>query len=240
MKRLAAVPFVIVVATTAGAAEWAPGRWQGVIDIPGRPVAVTVDLSRDANAWTGSVTMTGLGIKGAPLGDIAVGDNDVKFRIQGVLSTEQSGPALFTLRSSDASGATAATLAGEFVQAGNHAPLTLRRTGEPQVEAPRRSTPLATALEGTWTGQYEMGYPRQVTVKLANAAGAGTAEFVVVGKRTTNLPISLVTQSDRYLRIESGDTGINFEGRLSADQREIAGTFEQGPLESPLVLRRAQ
>jgi hypothetical protein len=144
---------------------------------------------------------------------------------------------MFDVRLADGN---SAMLAGEFTQAGNRAPFTLRRTGEAQVDPPRRSTPVTAALEGTWVGRYEMGYSRQVTLKLANAAGIGTAEFVVVGKRTTNLPISLVTESDRYLRIESAETGISFEGRISADRREISGNFEQGPLEAPLVLRRPQ
>ena len=237
MKRLMTVTFAIALTAPAGAAELVPGRWQGVIEVPGMPIPVSVDLSRDGGAWTGSVTMTGLRIKGAPLADIAVDRDAATFRIQGVLATSQPAPAMFHLRLGDGH---SAMLAGEFTQAGNRAPFTLRRTGEAQVDPPRRSTPVTAAFEGTWVGQYEMGYPRQVTLKLGNAAGGGAAEFVVVGKRTTSLPVSLVTESDRYLRIESAETGINFEGRISADRREISGTFEQGPMEAPLVLRRPQ
>ena len=239
MKRLAAIIVALALAAPAGAAELAPGRWQGVIDIPGMPIPVSVDLSREGDTWTGSVTMTGLGVKGAPLADIVGGRETATFRIEGALATtEPAGSATFRVRLVDGN---EATLAGEFTQAGNRAPFTLRRTGDAQVDLPRRSTRITATLEGTWVGRYEMGgYPREVTLKLGNTAGVGTADVVIVGKRTTNLPISVVTESDRYLRIESAATGIHFEGRISADRREISGTFEQGPIESALVLRRPQ
>src|SRR5258706_3389807 len=67
MKRLMTVTFAAALTAPAGAAELVPGRWQGVIEVPGMPIPVSVDLSRDGGAWTGSVTMTGLPIKGAPL-----------------------------------------------------------------------------------------------------------------------------------------------------------------------------
>jgi hypothetical protein len=97
-------------------------------------------------------------------------------------------------------------------------------------------------LEGEWIGEYELlGYPRHVTVRLTNHAGGGaTSEFVVVGKKTNNLPVDLVTQQQDFIRIESHETGINYEGRFRKDSGDITGTFEQGPLEIPLVLHRAK
>ena len=83
------------------------------------------------------------------------------------------------------------------------------------------------------------GYPRHVTLTLAgHGAEPGTAQLVVVGKRTTNAPIDLVTDEDRFLTIESHEFGITYEGRLQKDAGEIKGTFSLGPFELPLVLRR--
>src|SRR4029077_817123 len=104
------------------------------------------------------------------------------------------------------------------------------------------STAIAKEIEGEWKGEYELfGYPRHVTIKLVNRAADGaTAEFVVVGKKTNNLPVDLVTQEGDLLTIDSHETGINYEGRLDRKTNEIKGTFAQGPIELPLVLRRSQ
>ena len=197
-----------------------------------------VDLAQDkTGVWVGSVILPGLDIKGAALADLVVKDSDAAFAIKSALSGPQIGQAKFTARL-NAKGA----LAGDFLQAGNTAPFVLEKTGPPQVELPPQSTAVAKELEGEWIGEYELlGYPRHVTVRLTNHAGGGaTSEFVVVGKKTNNLPVDLVTQQEDFIRIESHETGINYEGRFRKDSGEIMGTFEQGPLEIPLVLHRAK
>jgi hypothetical protein len=238
MSRIATMLLFLACAAAGDAAEPAAGRWQGVIDIPGRPIPITLDLDKQAGVWRGSVTMTGLSIR-APLESIAMSNDELRFDIAGVLATSEHGAPRFSghiRRQGDS-----VEMQGEFMQAGNRAPFVLRRTGVAQVDAPRRSTKVAASIEGTWVGEYELGgYSRRVTIKIANTADAANAEFVVVGKRTTNLPIDLVTQQGRYVRIESNATAIHFEGRIGPDAREIVGTFEQGPFEAALTLRRPQ
>jgi hypothetical protein len=96
-------------------------------------------------------------------------------------------------------------------------------------------------VEGEWKGEYEMnGYARQVTMKFADR-GADTPgiEFVIVGKKTNNVPVSLLTQEGDYLTIKSNEFGITYEGRFRKEAGEIKGTIVQGPFEQPLVMRRA-
>ncbi len=110
------------------------------------------------------------------------------------------------------------------------------------MELPQHSTAVVKELEGEWKGEYELfGYPRKVTVKLANRGSDGaTAEFVVVGKKVNNLPVDLVTQEGDLLTVDSHETGIGYEGRFQKDAGEINGTFSQGAIELPLILRRVQ
>ena len=232
------VSLLFASALVCDAAEIAAGRWEGSIQIPGREQKLIVDLTQDkTGAWVGSVVLPGLDIKGAALADIVVKDSEAAFAIKSALSGAQIGQAKFRARL-NAKGA----LAGDFLQAGNTAPFVLEKTGPPQVELPPQSTAIAKELVGEWIGEYELlGYPRHVTVRLTNHAGGGaTSEFVVVGKKTNNLPVDLVTQQEDFIRIESHETGINYEGRFRKDSDEITGTFEQGPLEIPLVLHRAK
>lgn len=213
------------------------GRWEGRAEIPGSDFHVVVDLAQSSTgAWAGSVVIPGLGVKGAPLTNVVVSGNDVSFEIAGALGSPGYGPARFNARL-----AASDRMTGEMRQAGNVAPIALARVGPAQVEASPRSTPVARDLEAQWNGEYEQGgYPRRVTITLENhAGGAASAKFVIVGKMTNDLPVDLVVQQGDLLRVESQSTGVSFEGRVFSEAGEIRGTIEAGPVELPLVLRRA-
>lgn len=236
MRVLALCLAQLAVAASAAAADL-PGRWQGLIHIPGVDVHVTLDLDRAAGgAWIGSITAPELFLQGVPLTAIAQHGEAVSFAIKGALANAPEQPATFDGRI-DA----AARLSGTFSQAGNAAAFELQRTGTASVELPPVSTPVAHELEGTWSGDYElMGYARHVTVRFANRAGQpASVEFVIVGKKTNNLPVDYVAQDGDFVRIESHDIGINLDAHWRRDAGEIDATYQQGPFEVPFVLRRA-
>ncbi len=218
------------------ATETAAGRWEGRIQIPEWELNLIVDLAQDnAGAWSGSIIIPGLNVKGATLSDIVLKGGDISFTIKSALASPDSGQAKLNGHFTGDS-----TLAGKFVQGGNSAPFALQKTGPPQVETAPRNTNVSKDLEGEWKGDYELfGYKRQVTIKLANHPNSGaTAEFVVVGKRVNNLPVDLVMQEGTFLTVASHETGLSYEGRLRKD--ELSGDIIQGGIESPLVLHRAK
>ena len=224
-------------ATLGQAAESAAGRWEGAAQLPGRELKLILDLSDNGGKdWTGSIIIPGLGVKGAPLVDFQIEGADLAFTIKGALGSEKVGKAGLKVRLTPEG-----RLAGDFQQGGNTAPLVLERTGPPQVELPPRSTPVSKELEGEWKGEYELGgYARQVTMKFANrGTDAAGLEFVIVGKKVNNVPVSLLTQEGDFLTIRSDEFGITYEGRFKKEASEINGTFVQGPFELPLVMRRA-
>src|SRR6478672_7536197 len=93
------VAFIILLASAfiARADENAAGRWEGTVQIPGRPLEVIVDLAAksDEGGWQGSITIPGLEIKGAPLSDIALNGDKIAFSIKSVLAEQRTGPAQF-------------------------------------------------------------------------------------------------------------------------------------------------
>ncbi len=226
--------FLVAFLTVCRAEESASGRWEGSVQIPGRELTLVVDLANDRHgSWIGSIIIPGLDIQGARLTEIAVKDSSASFSIKTGRGLEA------TLKGNlNADG----TLAGDFVEGGNTAPFVLKKTGPPQVEAPPRSTAISKELEGEWKGEYELfGSQRHVAVKLVNRATDGAAaEFVVIGKKTTKLPVDLVTQDGDSLTIDSHETGISYEGDFNKDANEIKGTFIQAGIELPLVLQRAK
>ncbi|HET7097956.1 MAG TPA: hypothetical protein VFJ68_11255 [Casimicrobiaceae bacterium] len=229
-----ALLFCTALACNAAAPE---GRWEGVIRIPGNDQPVIVDLAQAASGgWTGSIILPGLGIKGAPLSNIAVAGTDVSFDAGRALTDAKAGPARFAIHSVNAD-----MMTGDMQLAGNVATVTLARVGSAQVESPVKSTAVGAEIAREWSGQFDLGgYPRQMTIKLENHANAAaTATFVIVGKRTNDFPVDLVIQDGDSLRIESGATQVVFEGRVFAQSGEIRGTVSLGSLEVPVVLRRA-
>jgi hypothetical protein len=234
----AVVGFLGALPVLADAARRLDGRWEGLVEIPGRELPLVVDLApTPAGGWTGSIVIPGLGIKGAALANLVVSDRDVSFDLGNVLATATRGPATFNaqLQKTD-------SIVGEMRQGGNVAPFALTKRGAAQVDQHPRSTPVARELATRWEGEFELtGYPRQVTLTLENRGDAGAqAKFVIVGKRTTDVPVDQVVQQGALLRFESRAMQIVFEGRVTSDAAEIGGTIELGPFERPLVLRRAR
>ena len=230
------VGLLALAATRAGAAHPLEGRWEGRVEIPGRELPLVVDLAPAGDGWIGSLVIPGLGIKGAPLADLVVTESDVSFDLGNLLASPTQGPARFKARLQSAG-----RMAGEMRQAGNVAPIALARQGPAQVDTPPRSTPVARELATQWSGEFELtGYPRQVMLTLENREAGAKAKLLIVGKRTNDIPVDLVVQQGTLVRIESSATQIVFEGRVGANAREIGGTMTLGPLEIPLVLRRAE
>jgi len=237
MRRALIIVALCVPAAALGAGNAPEGRWTGSVAIPGRELPLVVDLAPDTSgAWTGSFVMPGLGIKGAPLANIAVTSGNVTFDTGGRLVSDAHGPATFTARLTQ-DGA----LSGEMKQGGNTAPFSLTRSGDAQVERAVRSTPVGPELAREWQGDYEMsGYPRHVTIGFENHPdAAATATFVIVGKQTNNLPVDLVTAEGEFVRIESQANQVAFEGRLLKESGELEGVIELGSLEVPIVMRRS-
>ena len=226
--------FLLAPALICRAEDRASGRWEGAVQIPGRELEVVVDLAKaDNGLWQGSIIIPLLNLAGAQLVDIAVQDSDASFGIKTGRGLDAAFKGHFN---------TDGTFSGDFMQAGNRTSFTLKKIAAPQVEAPLRSTPVTKEIEGEWKGEYQIfGTPRHVTLKLTNGAeNRATAEFVVVGKKVNNLPVDLVTQEGDLLNIESTQTGIGYEGRFNKEANEIKGTFIQGPIELPLVLRKSK
>jgi hypothetical protein len=224
------LPALILLAVVARAAEPAEGRWEGTIEIPGSPLAAVIDLAQSGGEWIGSATVPGF-IKGAQLAGLVVQSSALSFTLKGAL-----GDPKFTGQVADGA------ITGSLVQAGNTAPVHLRRTGTPQVDLPRQSTPVTAGLEGEWRGEFVLnGNPIKATLTLTNQpAGKATAKFLVVGRRETNIPIDLVRQEGDFVTVVSSQYRISWEGRLEPARKELTGTFAQGPIETPLNLRRPQ
>jgi hypothetical protein len=234
-RALASACLALAAAGCATAGDPA-GRWEGIADVPGRPLRVVVDLDRDAHgAWQGSVILPDRGVKGAPAEALAVAGCDVSFGLAGAFpGGDVLQPGLALACRADGS------LSGSFALGGQRAPVRLRRVGAAQVDRAPANSVLDAALIGRWTGRYELGgVPRDVTLTLANGSdGTGAGQLVIVGKRTTTLAVTGIVQGREFVTLRAAAADFRIEGRFSPDPDVIDGMMAQGPFEAPLVLRR--
>lgn len=217
------------------------GRWEGEVAIPGAPVQIVLDLSPSGAGWAGSVTWPGRGIKGARIDSLSVGaDGRVEANVAGAFG----GPPLEQPTTLTLQPASDGRLEGVFRQAGHEAAVSLWRSGDAQVDAPPRQTPVPAGLAGVWRGRYELGgYPREVTLTLSASrelpsAQAPAGQLLIIGKRRNELVVDRVDAGERFVTLEASAAGLRLEGQWDARAGRFEGMVIQGPFEAALSLQR--
>lgn len=219
-------------AILCGAAESKPilsGRWEGAAQIPGYELRLVIDLAQKDQRWVGSLTAPQFNLKGAPLVQIAIKENDVSFEMKGVATFKAHLGADGMLN-------------GEYKQGGNSAPLLLRRVGDAQVELPELSTPVSKAIQGEWKGDLQIpGSTISVILKLPDGGSpaAPRGELVITTQGNTTYPITQWKQAGSYFFAAFGESGITYDARFDDKAAEMTGTIRNGFAELPLTLHRS-
>ena len=234
--RGASALVLLAAAAPAATAADLSGRWEGTAQVPGAPQPLVLDVASSASGWRGSIILPGRGVKGAPLNALQVDAAGLQAELASAfVLPAQPAPLLRLAAQADGS------LDGDLRMAGASAAVHLQRTGAAQVDVPPTGTAVSAQLAGTWAGRYELGgVRREVTLKVANGPdGRGRGEIVVVGKRTTTLPVDRVVQGREFVSFESSAVDYRIEGRWATPDGSIQALVVQGPFEAPIVLRRA-
>jgi uncharacterized protein len=98
-----------------------------------------------------------------------------------------------------------------------------------------------TGMEGTWQGALEAGALKlRVGLHIVrNANGDWSSTFDSVDQGAIGLPVAVTAVSGRNLHFEMPRMGLKFDGTLSADGQQIAGTITQG-VGLPIVFKRSE
>ena len=211
----------------------AAGHWQGAITLPGTELALRVDLEKAAGTWSGTIDIPVQGLRGFKLGEVAVKDAAVSFIMPGV----PGDPKFAGTLSADAK-----TISGDFIQGGQKHPFILARADQPAGrtgETPAKGVP-GQGLAGHWQGSLKPTpvIELRLVLDITNAAGALGGVILSVDQGGARIPITLLSEKDGVVRIEAPSVGGTFDGKLSADGSEIAGTWKQGGGTLPLVFKR--
>ena len=66
------------------------------------------------------------------------------------------------------------------------------------------------------------------------------ADVVIVGRRTTRIALDEVQQLRGGISLASTELGVAIDVHRQASDDALEGTFQQGPYEAPLALRRVK
>jgi hypothetical protein len=142
------------------------GHWSGVIDAPNQQLTIEVDLDRSGKDWIGSISIPQQNASGIPLEAISFSDGKWKFGIKGI----PGNPTFVGALSDDKQ-----ILSGDYSQGAGSVPFRLKRNGEPKVEVPKSSPPLAKEFLGTWEGTLEAQQSLRLRLKMFNEATGAKA-----------------------------------------------------------------
>ena len=206
------------------------GHWEGKMKVPGKEIAVEVDIARNTKGELGgTISMPDEHARGLPLAKVAVEGRSISLfaredqPINGVLSDDGK------------------SISGTVALGGHSIPITMTRTGDPRIEPPARIAAIGTDLEGTWNATLDAGgKPLRLVLTMANQPdGTATASMVNVDEGKLRIPVSAITRAATKLTLDFASIDGSYAGTLSEDGMELAGTFREGPVALPLTFRRA-
>ena len=206
----------------------ARGHWEGTVEVPGQPLAISVDLDTKAGVWSGTITIPSQNVMALPLADVTVKEDAVGFWMKGV-----PGDPRFTGRVD----AQAHSLRGDLSQGGATFPFALAWKGEPRIEAPPKSTKITSEVAGVWNGTLTVGATRlRLVLKLSDGDPDAHGELVSVDQGGAQIPISQIVQDGTKLTIAVSTIGARYEGQVKAGAMD--GTWMQGAQSFPLTFSR--
>jgi hypothetical protein len=206
------------------------GHWSGTIDTPAGAVGMEVDLDKTASGWIGSLSIPAQGASGLPLEAISFQDGKGSFKIKG----GPGDPGFIGTLSADGK-----VMDGNFTQGPASIPLKLTRTGEPKIEVPKPSPPVAAEFLGTWEGAIDFGATLHVTLKISNGKDGGEALMVSPDQGNAQIPVATITQTGTKLSLNVKAVGGGYEGEISQDGTQITGTWTQLGMSTPLIFKKA-
>jgi hypothetical protein len=205
------------------------GHWEGAVEAEGRVATFEVDLATTRQGEpVGTISVPAQNVKGLPLTSIRLEGKSVAFYARtdqpfnGVLSADGH------------------SISGEFNVSGHSIPFTMTRTGDPRIAPQPTSAPIGRDLEGTWNATLNghEGTLRLVLTMTNRADGTATGRVVNLDEGSLELP-ARITRTGSSVTLEFNVVGASYTGILNDAGTELAGTYTQGPVTTPLTFQRA-
>src|SRR5262245_5261082 len=104
------------------------------------------------------------------------------------------------------------------------------------------ASPAHHRIEGFWQGTLDTGaIPLRLVFRIEKKLdGSMTGTLDSIDQGAKGIPLSAVSLKDDTVRVEVKVISGVYQGKLSAEGRQITGEWEQGPAKLPLTLKRVE
>jgi len=205
------------------------GDWQGTLSAGGAELRLVLHISAaNDGALAATLDSVDQGAYGIPVTSVTLKDANLSLVVDAVHGTYEGTV------NKDAS-----EIDGTWSQ-GTPLPLNFKRVAATPPPAPPK--PAAPSdIDGTWTGTLNPGTTvLHVIFRIVNTADGLTAQMQSPDQSPVWISASSVTRVGSTLIISLPGIGVTVEGTISGDLGSIDGTFTQGNVKLPLVLKRAK
>jgi len=194
-------------------------------------VTVAVDLAVDKSGkLSGTFSNEGERISGFPFAAASLDGNAVRLEIR------TGGSPAETFAGSVA--ADGKSMSGDFLVGIYSVPFDLKRTGDAKFAPAPKNPAIDAALVGEWNASLDLqGKALPFVLKLSNRADGTSVGSWAAGDGSAT-PVAIAAQQ-HGVTLTSTVTAAVFAGTLSADGKELAGTFTEGALMQAVTFKRA-
>ncbi len=206
------------------------GDWQGTLSAGSVQLRLVLHVTATKDgSLTATMDSVDQGAYGIPITTVTLKDSKFSLVVDAVHGTYEGTV------NKDAS-----EIDGTWSQ-GQPIELNFRRSATPlPPPAPPKPAP-PTDIDGTWTGTLNTGATElHVIFKIVNTQDGLTAQMQSPDQSPVWIPANSVTRVGATLIINLQGWGITFEGAISGDLGSIDGTFTQGNVKLPLVLKQTK
>ena len=210
------------------------GDWEGIAKAGAVTTRVVVKIAKTNGLYVGTLDSVDQGAKDLPASNLRYDKPKVHFEI----------PAAGLIYDGTLDAATG-EMKGTYKQGTYTFPLDLKQTATPssvtQLEPADLNQRKDSDLQGFWKGTLKVGkMSLRLNFKLTQQPD-GTVAGVVqsVDQGSSDLPVSTATYQKPDVHLEFSGIGGTFDGKVSGDDAEIAGTWRQGGQNFPLTIKRA-
>jgi hypothetical protein len=228
MKELFTIAALIISTAPIARAKSIVGDWQGTLKAGGAELRLVLHITEgEAGSLKATLDSIDQAANGIPVTSITLKDSKLNLTVESVNGTYEG-----TVN------ATATEITGTWSQ-GQPLPLDFKRATAPIKTEHKPAQP--SDIDGAWMGTLDAGGAKlRLVFHIANTADGLVATMDSPDQNAKGIPVTTVTRSGSSLKLELKQIAGAFEGKISSDLATIEGTWTQGGVALPLVLKRVK